>query len=81
MVERVLMGIVYWPATAYAEVQQGDILPVAAAVGASVYLLGVPSASMSLSAMAQSYAATGALLLGANYVLSSEKQAVAQMKA
>lgn len=71
------MAIAEWPATAYAQVMAGDVIPVALAVGGSVYLMGVPSTASGLQALATQYAATGVMLIAADAALSAKQQSAA----
>lgn len=72
-IENIAKSILMWPQIAVAEVQNGAFLPVGAAAGVTVYVMGVPSIDMPLASMAQWYVAMGGALLAANMALASKK--------
>ncbi len=76
MLPGIISKILMWPTEVLADVQTGQYLAAAAGLGASYYLFGLPSTDQPLLSLAQWYAMTGAVVVGADMVLSNKSGSV-----
>jgi hypothetical protein len=75
MLPSLVKEILMWPTEVLADARAGNYLAIAEGLGASYYLLGMPSTDLPLTSLAQWYLLTGALVVGANKLVPGASSA------